>query len=97
MENAKCVLAALVRRGCKLYAVTSNYYDFAEIGLKSQQLLPYFTTLYSCLSMGYADKEQAFFRKFSNKSAWMLIRLFMLRIVLQISKKLENLVWQGFI
>lgn len=63
MENAKCVLADLVRRGCKLYAVTSNYYDLAEIGLKSQQLLPYFTTLYSCLSMGYADKEQAFFQE----------------------------------
>ncbi len=67
MTDAKAVLTDLAQQGYQLYAVTSNHYHLAEIGLKSRQLFPYFTAIYSCLAMGYDGKEEAFLQTILTK------------------------------
>lgn len=50
-----------LHQGFLIYAVTSNYHDLAQIGLKSSGVLKYFFKIISCIEIGFPDKTEDFY------------------------------------
>ncbi|SFF83894.1 HAD family hydrolase [Streptococcus equinus] len=61
MPKAYEMLSDLHHQGFFIYAVTSNYYDLAQIGLKSSGVLKYFFKIISCIEIGFPDKTEDFY------------------------------------
>lgn len=55
------MLSDLHHQGFLIYAVTSNYHDLAQIGLKSSGVLKYFFKIISCIEIGFPDKTEDFY------------------------------------
>ncbi len=62
MPQAVEMIADLVKEDFLIYAVTSNYYDLAKIGLESAGVFQYFSGIYSCIALGFSDKTEEFYR-----------------------------------
>lgn len=67
MKNAKKTIEKLAEMGFQLYAITSNYKQIAEIGLRSAGIFDYFTDVLSVMDTFFEDKHAAYFQYIANE------------------------------